>query len=336
MKTTIDHLKFRTLSGPEAILQALRPSLGFVDQDLLTLSDREEGKDGWMHRKNLLIAGDVVIGNIDYGGEHQRGWVRCQISGSGCAWIREWEVVERLPRFLEKATIKRVDIALTTYQGQVTHDLVIQAHESKQFGTGGRHPHRRVIDGSDPYAGKTIYIGNRASHKYGRCYQKGWELLQEYPASVRQYIAHSGSKIEVDGVGYVDPALTYRCEVELKDEDKKQVPWSAVFSERDQHFAGSYPFFAGLLPGVQALKVQPLPEVSAKLALASAIDHCRRSYGATIRAVHMAYGGDAQRVLDMLMSEKPAEQLIRAGVLLVNHPGARETIQEPLQDVFAV
>jgi hypothetical protein len=31
-------------------------------------------------------------------------------------------------------------------------------------------------------------------------------------------------------------------------------------------------------------------------------------------------------VLDMLMSEKPAEQLIRAGVLLVNHPGARETV----------
>jgi DNA relaxase NicK len=326
MKTTVDHLKFRTWSGPQAILQALRPALGFVDQDLLTLSDQEEGKDGWLHRKNLLIAGDVVFGSIDYGGDHQRGWVRCNIPGSGCAWVQDWSVIERLPKVLEKATIKRLDLALTTYLGQVTHDLVIQAHDDKQFGTGGRHPHRRVIDGSDPYAGRTIYIGSRTSHKFARCYEKGWELLKEYPASVRTYIATTGSLIELDGLGHYDPAKIYRLEVEYKDEDKKPVPWSATYSERDEHFAGAYPFFASMLPGVQPLKVRPLPEVSSKLALASAIDHCRRSYGATIRAVYMAYGGDHQRVLDMLMSEKPAEQLIRAGVLLVNHPGARETV----------
>jgi DNA relaxase NicK len=326
MKTTIDHLKFRTRSGPEAILAALRPALGFTDQDLLTLSDREDGKDGWLHRKNLLIAGDVVFGSIDYGGEHQRGWVRCNIPGAGCAWVQDWEAVERLPKLLENATIKRNDIALTTYRGEVTHDLVIQAHDEKRFGTGGRHPHRRVIDGSDPFAGKTIYVGSRASAKYIRCYQKGFELLQEYPASVRQYIAETGQSIAIDGVGFVDPAKTYRCEVELKDEDKKVVPWSSVYSQRDEFFAGACPFFAALLPGVQALKTRPLPEVSSKLALASAIDNCRRSYGATIRAAFMAYGGDHSQVMALLMSEKPAEQLIRAGVLLVNHPGARETV----------
>jgi hypothetical protein len=77
---------------------------------------------------------------------------------------------------------------------------------------------------------------------------------------------------------------------------------------------------------VPETRIKAIPEAGAKLALASALDHCRRSYGATIRAAVMAYGGDLERVMGIITSEKPADQLIAAGVLLVNHVGARETV----------
>lgn len=318
MKTTIDAVKFRTLSGPVAILRAIRPCLGFVDQDLLTLGDQQEGKDGWRYRRNLLIAGDVVFGSIDFGGDSQRGVVRVSIPGSGCAWVQDWSVFGRLPKVLEKASLMRVDVALTTYLGEVSHASVIQAHDERRFSSGGRHPHRKVIEGSDPYAGRTIYIGSRKGAKYLRCYEKGFEMLKTFPASVRTFIGESGGQIQVDGVGMCDPAKVYRVEVEFKAEDGKEIPW-AIFDDRDAFFAGAYPFCASLLPGVPERRIQAIPEVGAKLALASAADHCRRSYGQTIRALYMAYGNNAQRVLDVLMSDKPAEQLIAQGVLLVSH-----------------
>lgn len=318
MKTTVDALRFRTLSNPYRVLDALRPCLGFIDQDLLTLSDQEDGKDGWRWRRNLLIAGDVVMGSVDYGGDSQRGVVRVVIPGGGCAWVQDWGVIERLPEVLESAAIQRLDVALTTYAGEVTHDAVIAAHDSRQFCAGGRHPHRKVIVGSDPCAGRTIYVGSRKGAKYLRAYEKGWEMLKDYPASVRQQIGSMGGAIQVDGVGFVKPSDCYRVEVEFKDKDGYVIPWSAI-GERDAYFAGAYPFCASLLPGVEARRVNALPEVGAKLALASALDHCRRSYGATIRAAVMAYGGDLERVMGIITSEKPAEQLIKAGVLLVDH-----------------
>lgn len=314
MKTHIDYLKFRTLSGPWAILEALKPCLGFLDSDLLTLGDQVEGKDGWKHRRSLLIAGDVVIGNIDFGGDSQRGVVRVDIPGSGCQWVQDWSVIARLPKVLEKASIMRLDIALTTYAGEVSHATVIQAHDDKRFGTGGRHPHRREVVGSDPKAGRTIYIGKRESSKFLRCYEKGWEMLKDFPQSVRDMAL----EIHVDGVGMVDPGKIYRVEVELKDKDGKPVPWEAI-TDRDSYFAGCYPFCSSLLPGVPEQRIKPLPEVGAKLALASALDHCRRSYGATIRAALMAYGGDIDKVMGLITSEKPAEHLIAAGVLTVAH-----------------
>lgn len=318
MKTTIDALKFRTLSDPSAILEAIRPAMGFVDSDLVTLTDHMPGKDGWTWRRNIMIAGDALLATIDFGGESQRGVVRVNIPGASCGWIQDWSVIEKLPEVLEKASIMRLDIALTTYEGEVTHEMVIKAHDERQFGTGGRHPHRRVVTGSDPTAGRTVYIGSRKSAKYLRCYEKGWEIMSKLSEPIRAFIVSHRGMIQVDGIGHHDPAKMYRVEVEFKDEDDRPVPWEAI-GQRDQYFAGAYPFCALLLPGVPERRIKGLPEVSAKLELATALDHCRRSYGATIKAALLAFGGDKARVLDIITSDKPADHLIAAGVLLVDH-----------------
>jgi phage replication initiation protein len=313
MKTTIDYLKFRTTSDPYKVLEALRPAFGTTG-DLLAFGDQVQGKDGWKWRRSVRIAGDVRIAWVDYGGDHMRGVVRFDMSGDGCEWVQDWTALASIGKSLDQCFIKRLDLALTTYAGEVSHDSILAAHDRREFGTGGRHPHYREVKGSDPKAGRTIYVGKREAWKFLRCYEKGWEMLKDIPASVRSQV----TAVNVPGIGQVDPGQVYRVEVEFKDADDKVIPWTAI-TDRDDYFAGAYPFCASLLPNASPARVVGLPSFGAEMALASALDNCRRSYGAVLRAAYEAYGGDANKVMEVLMSERPAQHLVEAGVLTLEH-----------------
>jgi DNA relaxase NicK len=321
-KTGIDWLKFRTLSGPNEALEHLRPAFGTMGS-MLFLGDQTKGVDGWQSRKPLMLA-DLRVGAVDFGGDSQRGWVRWDLPASGCEWVQDWAYMERLPDVLEKPTIKRLDVALTTVDGSVNHDMVIAAHEARQFCTGGRHPHYRVVGGSDPRAGRTIYVGRRDGCKFLRCYEKGFELIKDVPDTLRKHV-HS---IQMDGHGWSDVTKVYRVEVEFKSGDGYVVPWSSVCSGRDSAFAGAYPFLASLLPGQLPVKMTRLPDLKPRLALASALENCRKSYGGILRAAFEAYGGDMARVWAAVCAEEPSASLVEAGVLTVDHmpKHARETV----------
>jgi phage replication initiation protein len=309
MKTHIDWLRFRTQSNPFEVLEALRPLFGTAS-DLVEFHPGLKGQDGWLRAGELKLAGDVSLGRIDYEGESQRGWVRVNLTGEGCGWVQDWQAAEALRDVLKQPEIRRLDIALTTYAGEVTHDQVIEAHGRGRFSSGGRQPHYRVIGGSDPRAGRTIYVGKReGSDKMLRCYEKGFEMLTKVPESLRATVTH------IDGHLVAE---IYRVELELKAETK-HIPWTAL-QGRDEVFAGAYPFCAELLPGAAHVKLQTLPDFGPRVALESAIDNCRRSYGAIIRAALLAHGGDGRKVLERLASETPSRALIEAGVLTVAHP----------------
>jgi DNA relaxase NicK len=325
LKTQIDYFKFRTLSGPFEALEALKPAFGSAS-DLVQLGPQIKGREGWEFRRNVVLAGDMNLGIVDYGGDSQRGWVRFDFTGSGCGWVQDWRHVETLPALLDKPTIRRLDIALTTYEGEIDHDRVIAAHDAKLFGTGGRHPFRRVITSDDQWAGRTVYVGRREGAKFLRCYEKGLEMISK---GVAAGVPKSATlRAQFDHHGWADPFKVYRVEVELKPVDDQVVPWSACYTERDSVFAGSYPWLASLLPSAKPVQCERLPEVAPKVALASALENCRRSYGAIIRAALQAYGGDEARVLRAIASEEPARALIEAGILTVDHTpkGARETV----------
>jgi DNA relaxase NicK len=314
MKTTVDYWKFRTRSDPFFLLDALRPCFG-TTADLVDLGEPMKGKDGWEHRRHLMMAGDIKIGAVDYGGDHQRGWVRVDISGEGCGWVQDWKTASDLVFSLKEATIKRVDLALTTYDGSVSHDLVIAAHDNLEFGSGGRHPHRRVVTSSDLRAGRTIYVGSRDSCKFFRAYEKGLEILQKHvPKDIRDRV----NQIEFDHHGFADVESVYRVEVEFKDSDDKVIPWDILING-DSYFSGAYPFCASLIPGAPQRKVSGIPDFWPKVALLSQLEHARRAYGGIIRAALIAFDGDRDRVLDMLMSDRPSDKLISAGVLTVVH-----------------
>lgn len=308
MKTTVDWLTFRTMANPFEVVEKLRPLFGSAG-DLLTFFPGVKGKDGWLRAGELKMAGDIFLGRIDYDGESQRGWVRINLTGEGCAWVQDWKAAEALPGALGGAEIKRLDIALTTYAGEVTHDMVIDAHGRGRFSSGGRQPHYRVIGGSDPRAGKTIYVGKRAaSDKMLRCYEKGFEMLTVVPETIRPLVTHlNGHRVE----------QIYRVELELKAESKV-ITWEAI-GQRDQVFAGAYPFCAELLPGVEHVKLDPFPNFKPQVTMETALDHCRRAYGGIIRAAVLAHGGDVEKVLERISSSTPSRALIDAGVLTCDH-----------------
>lgn len=308
MKTTVDWLTFRTQSNPFEVVEKLRPLFGTAS-DLLSFRPGAKGKDGWLRAGELVMAGDIGLGRIDYDGESQRGWVRINLTGEGCGWVQDWEAAEALPGALKGAEIKRLDIALTTYGGEVTHDMVIHAHERGRFSSGGRQPHYRVIGGSDPRAGKTIYVGKRAaSDKMLRCYEKGFEMLTHVPESLRPTVSHINGHA-VDQI--------YRVELELKAQTKV-ITWEAI-GNRDEVFAGAYPFCAELLPGVAEVKLDPFPNFKPQACMETALDHCHRAYGGIIRAAVLAHGGDVQKVFDRLVATSPSRALVEAGVLTCEH-----------------
>lgn len=308
MKTTVDWFKFRTRSNPFEILDSIRPAFGTVGH-LLDFGKPEKGKDGWEHRRCLVLGGDQLVAKIDYGGESQRGWVRFDMSGDGCEWIQDWQaVVDAAGRLLE-AEIRRLDIALTVSDGSIDHERCVQAHAQGQFTNFGRSPKARQVLPTDGRDGRTLYVGRREGSRYFRCYEKGWEMISKLPESLR----NSVSGVELHGV-LVPPEKIYRVEVELKADEGSYIPWLAVTST-DEFFAGTCPFLASLLPAAKPVKIQKLPDFRPKIEAIAALEHCRVAYGGALRAVFAAGLMTREEILDAVMGEAPSPRLVRSGVL---------------------
>lgn len=301
MKTTIDWLTFRTKSEPIQALEALKPMFGTL-APLLNLKPLQRGAMGFQQAATVNLS-DMPLARIDYGGESQRGWARVAVSGKGCQWVQDWDAMDSIEQ-LPASEIRRLDIALTTWSGQVTHDLVVHAHSRGRFGTGGRNPDLQQITSSNPIAGKTCYIGNRKSDRFLRAYEKGYEMNAKA----------GGNLTLIDGHPIED---IYRTELELKA-SATVLPWSLI-ERRDEYFAGSYPFCADLLPEVDADVLQRRPEREPQTDLATALANIKTQYGATIFTALHAYHGDMTAVWDKIIGIDHSSSLLEAGVLLVDH-----------------
>ena len=143
-KTSIDWFRFRTQANPLEVFEALKPL--FPDHaPFFNLKHQPRGLLGFQQAA-LICASDFVIGRMDYGGESQKGWVRVDIPGKGCQWMQTEMIgkVEELP----DAQIRRLDIALTTWNGEMNHEMVVAAHEAGRF-TTRRPPNLQQILNSD-------------------------------------------------------------------------------------------------------------------------------------------------------------------------------------------
>ena len=305
-KVTTDWLRFRTQTEPRDVLEALRPLFG--DQGAwLQFAHLPRGIMGFQQGALLRVA-DMTIGRIDYGGESQRGWVRVEINGKGCEWVQDWAALDGVEA-LPSAQLRRVDLALTTWDGEVDHEQVVAAHTAGRFITRGRPPVLTQYISTDLRAGRTCYIGKREkSDKFMRCYEKGFELAAKFAGRLPGEITH------IDGKRIED---IYRCEVEFKAAGT-DIPWE-VIERRDQYFAGAYPFCGDVLPGVESDILMRRPQRAPQIDLQAALDNCRIQYGPTLYTALRAYGGDIGAVWDKIVGDHHSQPLIEAGVLLVEH-----------------
>lgn len=306
-KTSPDWLTFRTQAQPLEALGALRGLFG-THGPALGLKHLEKGSMGFRSAAEIRIAGQLVLGRMDYGGESQRGWVRVSLTGRGCEMVKDWDALadaESLPG----AEIRRLDIALTTYKREVLHDSIVDAHTAGLFRVGlhGRPPELQQITSSDPCAGKTCYVGVRTSDKFFRGYEKGFQMISSMGRVAVGVTA-------IDGIPIED---IYRCEVELKPR-ASVVPWEAV-ERRDQYFAGSYPFLSQLLPGVESDILMRRPDRAAQTSLMVALANARIQFGTVLFTACAAYGGDFGRVWSEVCGDRHNSDLLAAGVLLVDH-----------------
>lgn len=304
MKTTIDYLTFRSKAAPREVLEGLKPMFGSIGSGL-RLKPLERGAMGFQQAVQIVV-GDMPLARMDFGGESQRGWVRTVVSGKGCEWVEDWEAVRSVEE-LPSSELRRLDIALTTWDGEITHETVVNAHQNERFHTGGRPPALQQITSSDERAGKTCYVGKRTSDKFFRAYEKGFEMVSKFRNL-------PGVLTSIDGHNVED---IYRCELELKA-GGTDIPWD-VIERRDQYFSGAYPFCSDVLPGIEADILLRRKERAPQTDLAVALENARIQMGSTLYTALMAYGGDMTAVWDKVIGTHHNQALLEAGVLLVEH-----------------
>lgn len=272
---------------------------------ILHLRGLDRGAMGF-ERAAQIVIGDMAVGRMDFGGESQRGWMRASITGKGCEWVQDWQAAQAVEE-LPSAQLRRLDIALTTWDGQITHETIVNAHGCGRFTNGGRPPDLQQITSSNERAGRTAYVGKRTGDKYFRGYEKGFELCSKMRGL-------PGLCTHIDGHPVED---IYRCEIELKA-GTRELTWDLI-ERRDQYFAGAYPFCADVMPGIEADILERRKERAPQTDLAVALENIRIQYGSTLFTANVAYGGDMTTVWDKIMGKQHNEALVSAGVLLVDH-----------------
>jgi DNA relaxase NicK len=298
----VDWLRFRTQAQVPATLHAVRALYGDLGEHV-ALQEFGRGKDGFATGATVALA-DMPLGRVDFGGDSQRGWVRVNLTGKGCEWVKDWDAIEALEA-LPASEVRRLDVALTTWGGEVTHEDVVSAHAAGRFACGGRPPAMRFITSTDPNDGRTCYVGKRGSDKMFRGYEKGLQLAAQHAA------------LQVSTIGGCPITDIYRCEVELQAETRP-IPWEVV-PRRDQYFAGAYPFLGDVLPGVEADILMRCPERAPQLDLAEALAQCKRQFGGTLYTALHAFHGDIGAVWEQVCGDKHNPALLAAGALLVDH-----------------
>ena len=301
--TTIDWLGFRTQDEPVGCLEALRGAFG-QEGASLRATPKKRGKQGFQ-RSDTLSLGDLVVGDMSFGGDAMRGWVWVEITGKGCQWVDDWNRCEDEISQLRDFQYKRVDIALDTHKREVTHDTVMEAYAAGMFTTCGKPPSQRSIIPADPYDGRTIYVGKRDQPKFLRAYEKGFETVRQYPR-------HYNIKC-LDGIVIAD---WYRLELELKA--KNQPLPEDLIENRDQFFSGAYPYLQSVL-AVEPQVLRQSRDKHPQRKLAAMLEIMQAQYGNTLFTALAAYQGDIGAVWEKIVGKKHNERLLEEGVLMVDH-----------------
>jgi phage replication initiation protein len=242
------------------------------------------GRHAFRYATNVRIGG-ALLAWLAWGGVTQRGRSYVDVTGLGCQLVRDWREAQDAAQALPGVKIKRVDIAADFFHGEVSYSDVLAAHEGGKFRRGVRPPKLTQILGSD---GRTAYIGARGGDVMCRCYEKG---LKE------------GSSFD----------RWFRVELELRA--VKRPLGFDVIADRDQYFAGAYPFLQEVMPDIEP-RVLVTPERVAESNLAKSLGLIREQWGTTLFTALTVLGGDACELVSRIVGSHHNQRLLNAGALL--------------------
>lgn len=341
-KTHVDWFGFRTKDTPDVIAGALGDvlpphlELGLVQRKTGWRSF-ERAFDVWVTDTRGNPETDCArVGMAMTGGEAVKGWSMFSMSGDGCAWVDDWgRAMDVCTEQLKDFELKRVDVALDRFDGSHWEE-VDQAWKDGEFAPpgarGGRPPKAKPIDKRRPEDGRTYYVGNREGAKFYRGYEKGMQLLGPQIAAAQAkdpesfdmvpWLLKDEVRLEVLDDGSVRPVLYavrdwWRDEVEFKPVDSP-LPLDLV-EQRDQYFAGAYPYLAKVLPTVDSQPLIQRRERMPQMELARLLETVQHQWGNSLYTALHAYHGDIGAVWEKIVGKKHNQALIAAGVLLVDH-----------------
>ena len=255
----------------------------------------------------VVTVGGAQVGWWAWGGASQRGRSYVDLSGVGCQLVRDWPSAQQAIEALPAVKTRRIDIALDRYYGELRYEDVVAAYHGGKFRRGIRPPKHRQIIGDDE-DGRTLYVGTRGNDVFFRCYEKGKKELGGRLASR-----------EVMVVGNGDYGLPFkfrdwlRLELELRAVSR---PLSLdVIAERDQYFAGAYPYLQEVLPDVEP-QIMVTPQQVAEANLRRSLAIVRQQWGSTLHTALTVYEGDVFAVWKQICGNEHNERLVRAGALL--------------------
>lgn len=204
------------------------------------------------------------------GGKHQRNTLHVQLTGKGCAAIKDWAA---LRAWLERmqAKITRLDLAHDDLDGQTVNiEICKQWLQEGLFSCGKAPPARQLVDDLGSGKGSTLYIGKRANGKMFRGYEKGKQLG--------------------------DPTSKwFRVEVGWRAKDRV-IPFDAL-TEPGKYLAGSFPALAFL--SVVQEKIRTL-RACATVTVAQAVSNAQQLAGKLINVLVTHLHWSPQKVIRAL------------------------------------
>lgn len=184
--------------------------------DLFGVTEVTESGGGWsgyLHRWNIGPRG--AHGLVAFGGAAQNRTINIQLSGAGCATVKDWQRIRSWGRgeiqlgnvAATGQRITRLDLAHDDVEGEtVTVAKAREWYAQGLFTLGGRPPKASLIDDLDSGDGKTFYVGARENGKLCRVYEKGRELGDKSSEWVRVEVEFRGKDRWIDWDALIHPA----------------------------------------------------------------------------------------------------------------------------------
>lgn len=300
--TTIDWLGARSQSNPNDCIEALRDSFGLRGA-LISTTHNQRGWNGFEQSQTISVA-HLRVGQIAYGGNAMRGWVRFDLTGVGCGLVEDWDSFESDMSALDKFETRRVDIALDTFKRESSHEQVVSAYRDGLFTTSGRPPSMLRLEPEDPTEGRTVNVGKRDQPKFFRGYEKGHEECKKYPG------------LEIKEFHGIPKEDWYRLELELKA--KHQPLPVDLIENRDQFFSGAFPYLQTVI-AAEPLVLRMSRDKAAQRSMDSMLGLIKTQYGSALYTCLVALNGDVGALMDRIIGDKHNESLLQDGVLMVDH-----------------